>query len=83
MVIVTPKALKPTLNLDTVLFVERGQRVLGRIFDVFGPVAEPHYCVRFNDPEHIKNSNIVPGMAVYYCPNTPYTTVVFMTDLLK
>ncbi|KAK0098693.1 hypothetical protein PV326_005104 [Microctonus aethiopoides] len=83
MVVVTPKPLKPTLNIDTVLFIERGERVLGRIFDVFGPVLEPHYCVRFNNSEHIKNNKIQVGMTVYYCPNTPYTTLVFMTDLLK
>ncbi|KAK0159545.1 hypothetical protein PV327_010948 [Microctonus hyperodae] len=83
MVVVTPKPLKPTLNIDTVLFIERGERVLGRIFDVFGPVSEPHYCIRFNNSEHIKNNKIQVGMTVYYCPNTPYTTLVFMTDLLK
>ncbi|XP_053990219.1 H/ACA ribonucleoprotein complex non-core subunit NAF1, partial [Hylaeus volcanicus] len=47
LVVVRPKPGKPTLNLDTVLFVEKGQRALGKIFDVFGQVSEPHYCVRF------------------------------------
>ncbi|XP_054015865.1 H/ACA ribonucleoprotein complex non-core subunit NAF1, partial [Hylaeus anthracinus] len=47
LVVVRPKSGKPTLNLDTVLFVEKGQRALGKIFDVFGQVSEPHYCVRF------------------------------------
>lgn len=83
MVVVTPKANKPTLNFDTMLFVDKGKRALGRVFDVFGPVTEPHYCVRFNNAQHIKESDIKVGMTVYYCPNTPYTTLVFMTDLLK
>lgn len=83
MVVVKPKAEKPTLNLDTVLFLDRGRRVLGRIFDVFGQVSEPHYCVRFNSSEHIKQSEIKAGMTVYFCPNTPYTSVVFVHDLLK
>ncbi|XP_074111037.1 uncharacterized protein LOC141535126 [Cotesia typhae] len=83
MVVVTPKANKPTLNFDTILFVDKGKRVLGRVFDVFGPVTEPHYCIRFNNAQHIEESNIKVGMTVYYCPNTPYTTLVFMTDLLK
>lgn len=83
MVVVRPKPGKPTLNLDTMLFVERGRRVLGRIFDVFGQVSEPHYCVRFNSTEHIKESDIKVGMTVYFCPNTEYTSVVFLQDLLK
>ncbi|XP_034943751.1 H/ACA ribonucleoprotein complex non-core subunit NAF1 [Chelonus insularis] len=83
MVVVKPKPNKPTLNFDTILFIDKGKRPLGRVFDVFGPVTEPHYCVRFNSGEHIQESNIKIGMTVYYCPNTPYTTLVFMTDLLK
>ena len=83
MVVVRPKSGKPTLNLDTVLFVERGRRVLGRIFDVFGQVTDPHYCVRFNSSKHIEESKIKPGMNVYYCPNTEYTTVVFLHELTK
>ncbi|XP_012274692.1 H/ACA ribonucleoprotein complex non-core subunit NAF1 [Orussus abietinus] len=83
MVVVRPKAEKPTLNLDSLLFVEKGRRVLGRIFDVFGQVSEPHYCVRFNNSKHVEESDIKVGMTVYYCPNTPYTSLVFMTELLK
>ena len=62
LVVVKPKAGKPTLNLDTVLFVERGQRTLGKIFDVFGQVSEPHYCVRFNNSEHIEKCDIKVGL---------------------
>ncbi|XP_043275616.1 H/ACA ribonucleoprotein complex non-core subunit NAF1 [Venturia canescens] len=83
MVVVKPKPEKPTLNLDTILFLDRGRRVLGRIFDVFGQVSEPHYCVRFNSSEHITQSQIKIGMIVYFCPNTPYTSLVFLHDLLK
>ncbi|XP_033207890.1 H/ACA ribonucleoprotein complex non-core subunit NAF1 isoform X2 [Belonocnema kinseyi] len=83
MVVVRPKPGKPTLNIDTVLFVERGRRVLGRVFDVFGQVTDPHYCVRFNNSKHIEESKIQVGMNVYFCPNTEYTTVVFLHDLTK
>lgn len=83
MVVVKPKPEKPTLNLDTVLFLEKGSRVLGRVFDVFGPVQDPHYCVRFNSEEHIKDNNIKVGMTVYYCPNSPHTNLVFVTELSK
>lgn len=83
LVVVKPEPKKPTLNLDTVLFIQRGGRALGRIFDVFGQVSEPHYCVRFNSSDHIKESDIKVGMTVYYCPNTEYTSLVFLHELLK
>ncbi|XP_078040476.1 uncharacterized protein LOC144471830 [Augochlora pura] len=83
LVIVQPRAEKPTLNLDTVLFVEKGKRALGKIFDVFGQVKEPYYCVRFNSPEHIRECDVKVGMTVYYCPNTEYTSLVFVHELLK
>lgn len=83
MVVVRPKPGKPTLNLESILFVERGRRVLGRVFDVFGQVSDPHYCVRFNNSKHIEGNNIKVGMNVYFCPNTEYTTVVFLHDLTK
>ena len=83
LVVVRPKPGKPTLNLDTVLFVEKGQRALGKIFDVFGQVNEPHYCVRFNSSQHIQECDIKVGMIVYYCPNTEYTSLVFLHELQK
>ncbi|CAL7943546.1 unnamed protein product [Xylocopa violacea] len=83
LVVVKPKPGKPTLNLDTVLFIEKGQRALGKIFDVFGQVSEPHYCVRFNSSEHIKECDVKVGMTVYYCPNTEYTSLVFLHELMK
>ncbi|XP_017882000.1 H/ACA ribonucleoprotein complex non-core subunit NAF1 [Ceratina calcarata] len=83
LVVVKPKPEKPTLNLDTILFIQRGERALGKIFDVFGQVNEPHYCVRFNSSDHIKESDVKVGMTVYYCPNTEYTSLVFLHELLK
>ncbi|XP_070156100.1 H/ACA ribonucleoprotein complex non-core subunit NAF1 [Polyergus mexicanus] len=83
LVIVKPNSGKPTLHIDTVLFVEKGERALGKILDVFGPVSEPNYCIRFNSPEHIQESNIKEGMSVYYCPNTQYTSLIFLHELHK
>ncbi|KAL6422713.1 hypothetical protein ACFW04_010742 [Cataglyphis niger] len=83
LVIVKPKPGKPTLHIDTVLFIEKGERALGKILDVFGPVSEPSYCIRFNSPEHIQESNIKVGMTVYYCPNTQYTSLIFLHELHK
>ncbi|KMQ97162.1 h aca ribonucleoprotein complex non-core subunit naf1 [Lasius niger] len=84
LVIIKPKPGKPTLHVDTVLFMEKGERALGKILDVFGPVSEPNYCIRFNNFEHIQNSNIKVGMSVYYCPNnTQYTSLIFLHELHK
>ncbi|XP_031831082.1 uncharacterized protein LOC116426376 isoform X2 [Nomia melanderi] len=83
LVVVQPKPGKPTLNLDTILFVDKGKRALGKIFDVFGQVKEPHYCVRFNSSKHIQECDIKIGMTVYYCPNTEYTSLVFLHELMK
>ncbi|XP_066588780.1 H/ACA ribonucleoprotein complex non-core subunit NAF1 [Prorops nasuta] len=83
LIVVKPIPGKPTLNLDSVLFVERGKRTLGKIYDVFGQVTDPHYCVRFNNIEHVKEKDIKIGMSVYYCPNTEYTSLVFLSELQK
>ncbi len=71
------------LDLDSVLFLDRGQRPLGKIFDVMGPVVQPFYCVRFNSNEHIKEKNVEVGMAVFYAPRTEHTSFIFLSELMK
>ncbi|XP_033325365.2 uncharacterized protein LOC117219920 [Megalopta genalis] len=83
LVVVQPKLEKPALDLDTILFVDKGKRALGKIFDVFGTVNAPYYCVRFNSAEHIQQANIKVGMIVYYCPNTAHTSLIPLFQLLK
>ncbi|XP_011694258.1 PREDICTED: H/ACA ribonucleoprotein complex non-core subunit NAF1 [Wasmannia auropunctata] len=84
LVVVKPNPGEPTLDLDTVLFVNKGTKALGHVFDVFGSVKEPHYCVRFNDAKHIQDNDIEVGMQVYYCPlDKSYTHLVFMHELTK
>ncbi len=39
---------KPAVDLDSVLFLDKGERALGKVFDVFGPVNAPFYSVRFD-----------------------------------
>lgn len=73
----------PPLDIDTVLFLDRGQRPLGKIFDVFGPVQEPLYCVRFNSSEHIKQKNITKEQVVYCAPQTEYTSFIRTAELMK
>jgi H/ACA ribonucleoprotein complex non-core subunit NAF1 len=73
----------PALDLDSVLFLDRGQRALGRVFDVIGPVARPFYCVRFNSATHIKQRGVERGMDVFFAPRTEHTTFVFLEQLMK
>lgn len=79
------QALKntPALDLDSVLFLDKGKRTLGRIFDVIGPVCEPAYCVRFNSVEHIREKGVEKEMMVYCAPKTDHTSYVFLGELLK
>ena len=75
----------PVLNLDSVLFIEKGDRALGHIFDVFGPVKHPHYCVRFNSKDHMNERGIKPGMPVYCAPATPHssTYIIYLKFILN
>nr|CAD7572192.1 unnamed protein product [Timema californicum] len=83
LVVVQPNPNTPTLNLDSVLFLECGKRALGHIFDVFGQVKAPYYCVRFNSPEHIETAGVQVGTIVYCAPKSPYTEYVFLNQLLS
>ncbi|XP_021922316.1 H/ACA ribonucleoprotein complex non-core subunit NAF1 isoform X2 [Zootermopsis nevadensis] len=83
MVVVQSIKNSPALNLDSVLFLDHGRITLGYIFDVFGPVGEPLYCVRFNSAEHIKEKGIKKDMIVYCAPTNEHTSYVFLQDLLS
>jgi H/ACA ribonucleoprotein complex non-core subunit NAF1 len=74
----------PPLELDSVLFLKDGSP-LGSIFEVFGPVVEPRYLVRFNTGEEINNRQITVDMPVYYAASfdAPTTAFVFMEHLRK
>ena len=65
------------------LFLEHGKQVLGQVFDVFGQVTEPFYCVRFNSGDHIKEKGVQRDMLVYCAPKTPHTAYVFMPHVLR
>ncbi|CAH0720478.1 unnamed protein product, partial [Brenthis ino] len=73
----------PAVDLDSILFLENGARALGKVFDVFGPVKEPHYCVRFNSEDHVKEKRVHPGMEVFIAPKSQHTNYVFLTELMK
>ncbi|VVC40815.1 Hypothetical protein CINCED_3A018191 [Cinara cedri] len=71
------------LDIDSVLFVDRGQRALGKIFDVFGPVNKPYYAVRFNDANHIKRFSVQIKEPVYCAPQTEYANYIVISQLLE
>nr|XP_018902870.1 PREDICTED: H/ACA ribonucleoprotein complex non-core subunit NAF1 [Bemisia tabaci] len=73
----------PPVDIDSVLFLDKGDCVLGQVFDVIGPVSEPIYCIRFNSKEYISELSFNPGDPVYYAPTLDYTHYVFLPDLLK
>jgi len=63
--------------------VDRGQRALGRIFDVFGPVTKPFYAIRFNDSNHIKKFDVQIKEPVYCAPQTEYASYVLVSQLME
>ena len=71
------------LDIDSVLFLEKGKRTLGKVFDVIGPVASPFYCIRFNSTQHIKDNNVTVESEVYCAPRTEHTSFVFVEQLRK
>uniref|UniRef100_A0A182MPR4 H/ACA ribonucleoprotein complex non-core subunit NAF1 n=1 Tax=Anopheles culicifacies TaxID=139723 RepID=A0A182MPR4_9DIPT len=71
------------LNLDTVLFLDRGKRALGKIFDVIGQVNQPIYCVLFNSNQEILTKNITTGMEVFCAPRTEYTSFIILSELMR
>lgn len=82
-VVIDSKPAMMPLDIDTVLFLEHGARTLGKIFDVFGQVSQPTYCVRFNSELQISDNNIVIGMPVYCAPKTKHTSIVIIQNLMK
>lgn len=73
----------PAIDIDSVLFLEGGTQALGKVFDVFGPVCQPFYSVRFNSGDHIKEKDIKIDSPVFYAPRTEYANFVFVEHLRK
>lgn len=71
------------VDIDTVLFLDKGNRTLGQVFDVMGNVAAPIYCVRFNTVQDITAKDIKAGVHVYVAPQTEYTNFIVLSDLMK
>lgn len=70
------------LDIDSILFMERGKKTLGRIFDVVGPVSNPIYCIRFNSNEDIKAKGIAVGDKVFCAPRTEHTSYLVLSSIM-
>lgn len=73
----------PAYDLDTLLFLEEGQKVLGFVMDVMGPVNAPVYIIPVNSAETLKDLQLQKGTKVYCAPNSKYTKYVFLQELMK
>lgn len=71
------------VDLDTVLFLDKGQRTLGKVFDVLGPIQAPIYCIRFNKHAEILEKQIIVGLAVYCAPKAACTNYVVLPNLMQ
>lgn len=71
------------VDIDTVLFLDKGNRTLGQVFDVMGNVASPIYCVRFNKAQDIVEKKITIGAIVYVAPKTEHTSFIVLSELIN
>ncbi|XP_014769576.1 uncharacterized protein LOC106868703 [Octopus bimaculoides] len=71
------------LNDDSILFL-KDRTSLGQVFEIFGPVRNPMYSVRFNTTQDIQEKGLKVGTEIYYAPKElKYTNYVFVQDLMK
>lgn len=71
------------IDIDSVLFLEKGTKPLGHVFDVLGNISSPMYCVRFNSNQQIQEKGITVGSLVYVAPRTEHTSFVVVSELMK
>jgi Gar1/Naf1 RNA binding region len=64
------------------LFIEKGKKALGAIFDVIGQVSSPIYCIRFNSNEDILAKSISIDDKVYCAPQTEYVKIVILPNIM-
>lgn len=70
------------LDIDSILFLDKGKKALGAIFDVIGQVSSPIYCVRFNSNEDIISKSIAVDDKVYCAPQTEYVKIVILPNIM-
>ncbi|XP_047992708.1 H/ACA ribonucleoprotein complex non-core subunit NAF1 [Leguminivora glycinivorella] len=56
---------------------------IASIVDRLVQVTEPHYCVRFNSQEHVRERGVQAGADVFIAPASQHTSYVFLAELMK
>ncbi|KAA0720865.1 H/ACA ribonucleoprotein complex non-core subunit NAF1 [Triplophysa tibetana] len=82
LVIVEAYKNTPPLNEDSVLFSQNRNSV-GKVFEVFGPVCQPYYVMRFNSNEDISKKELKIRDPVYFAPKIKDFTGYIFTEKLK
>ncbi|TSK13316.1 H/ACA ribonucleoprotein complex non-core subunit NAF1 [Bagarius yarrelli] len=82
LVIVESKKDTPPLNEDSVLF-SKDRVSVGRVFEVFGPVCQPYYILRFNSKEDIQQKDLKIREPVYFAPKIKDLTEYIFVEQIK
>lgn len=82
LVIVESYKNTPPLNEDSVLFT-KDRTSIGKIFEVFGPVCQPYYVLRFNSHDDIEQKDLKTRDTVYFAPKIKDFTDYIFTQLLQ
>uniref|UniRef100_A0AAF5PJC3 H/ACA ribonucleoprotein complex non-core subunit NAF1 n=1 Tax=Wuchereria bancrofti TaxID=6293 RepID=A0AAF5PJC3_WUCBA len=68
------------LDFDSVIF-DSERNAVGRVFDIFGPVAKPMYAILFNDVEEASEWRV--DSIMYYAPSASQFTHTIFTEKLR
>ncbi|XP_048476052.1 H/ACA ribonucleoprotein complex non-core subunit NAF1 [Rhincodon typus] len=82
--LVIVKSLKdmPPVNEETILF-RKDNTSVGKVFEVFGPVSQPFYILRFNSAEDVTVKEIKLQQMFYFAPAVKDFTQYIFTEQLK
>ncbi|KAK3517698.1 hypothetical protein QTP70_015684 [Hemibagrus guttatus] len=81
LVIIESKKDTPPLNEDSILF-SKGRVSIGRVFEVFGPVCQPYYILRFNSQEDMQQKDLKIRDLVYFAPKIKdFTEYIFVEQI--
>ncbi|KAJ3614551.1 hypothetical protein NHX12_018123 [Muraenolepis orangiensis] len=72
----------PTLKEDSIIFTS-DRLAVSKVFEVFGPVSQPHYVLRFNSEEESDARGLVVGCTVYFSPDHNEYTGYVLTKQLR
>ncbi|GCC36615.1 hypothetical protein chiPu_0015110 [Chiloscyllium punctatum] len=82
--LVIVKSLKdmPPVNEETILF-RKDNASVGKVFEVFGPVSQPFYVLRFNSTEDVTVKEIKLQEMLYFAPAVKDFTQYIFAEHLK